>query len=385
MSNTWVTDMRDFEGLFGNDADDASEARKIAEYFGSIVMAATSWWIGIPMASTIRCRRRPGRRPCPGYIQLLRADRPPQIEWQCPCCDDNGVIDGWEGSRWDLSRPEEEDDPEVDVLLTEREHLALRDRGSGDKGIMRIVMGALAAGREIVMSASVEEMEHLAGFVAVEAEREPRQSRRRLLREVERKLKEAVRPPQPGGTTRPDIRRLNDVVDLTDVTGIDIRYGWNGMSPAAPIRATWNLQRLEDGFRGTASFGVGYGGTDEKTRQTIPSLKEEASVVVPETVVAKALRLLARTAVRWGEYTPTCTHTDDYPFFELALRTPTEDFKIFSESQGERNTPWGMELSGDKYTIDTSEPARALDLLKPSLRWDVLEALIERAVGDDGK
>ena len=37
-------------------------------------------------ATALRCRRRPGRKPCKGRIEVLRRDIPPEVEWRCPSC-----------------------------------------------------------------------------------------------------------------------------------------------------------------------------------------------------------------------------------------------------------------------------------------------------------
>ena len=49
------------------------------------------------------CRRRPGRRRCPGEIHAGFAEDPREITWICPRCGDNGLIQGWRGTRWDRS------------------------------------------------------------------------------------------------------------------------------------------------------------------------------------------------------------------------------------------------------------------------------------------
>ena len=200
MGNAWSTDLRHFEGLFGPDALHAPEARRIAEYFGSIAMAATSWYADIPMPSAIRCRRRPKRRPCPGHINLVRNGKSGVIEWNCSSCDDYGVIDGWQSTMWDLSRPEDEDDPEVDLLLSDTEHRALCGINELDKDSLRVVMSALTARNgEVAMAASLEEMEHLAGYIAAAANAERKRARQQLLDAAGQKIDAAMRRAETSG------------------------------------------------------------------------------------------------------------------------------------------------------------------------------------------
>ncbi|MGA2841982.1 MAG: hypothetical protein ABSG18_17735 [Steroidobacteraceae bacterium] len=51
----------------------------------------------------LRCRRRPGRRPCTGLLTLLFDVDTFDVLWFCPICDDQGRISGWEGTFWDNS------------------------------------------------------------------------------------------------------------------------------------------------------------------------------------------------------------------------------------------------------------------------------------------
>ncbi len=99
MSNTWVTDLRHYLTASGAMAEMLPRARRLAEYFASIVVDATT---GIDGPPTVRCRRRPGHRPCPGIVVSYPAvDDLDSIHWHCPVCHDNGMITGWQGTLWD--------------------------------------------------------------------------------------------------------------------------------------------------------------------------------------------------------------------------------------------------------------------------------------------
>ena len=103
MGNTWVTDITHFldeKGRFP--AGIPAPARRIAEYFGSIIITTTARerYGGAP---EVRCRRRPGRRPCPGEILAEIEPEDGAIEWFCPSCEDQGFISNWRGTRWDAS------------------------------------------------------------------------------------------------------------------------------------------------------------------------------------------------------------------------------------------------------------------------------------------
>lgn len=101
MGNTWITDMTDLPDLRDPDVDIPGAARRLTEYLGSIVETATTLPSMEEQDTKLRCRRRPGRKPCPGNIQLFCDDEEEEIEWQCTSCDDRGIISGWAGTHWD--------------------------------------------------------------------------------------------------------------------------------------------------------------------------------------------------------------------------------------------------------------------------------------------
>lgn len=74
-------------------------ARKLAEYFASIVLDATA---DLDAPPAIRCRRRPRHRRCTGLlISYFALDENDSIHWHCPVCYDHGLIRGWQGTLWD--------------------------------------------------------------------------------------------------------------------------------------------------------------------------------------------------------------------------------------------------------------------------------------------
>ncbi len=83
----FVPDLRHFLGV----PDDApAPARRMAQHLGSIVKAGTAAEPGLSWVSSIGCTRRPGRKPCPGQIGILRSELPPAIRWECIVCGDEG-------------------------------------------------------------------------------------------------------------------------------------------------------------------------------------------------------------------------------------------------------------------------------------------------------
>jgi hypothetical protein len=82
-------------------ADMPAPARNLANHLGAIVSALTSQPRGELRQTSVRCRRRPGRRPCAGQIWAVIEVDSGQISWECPACGDNGVIHQWEETPWD--------------------------------------------------------------------------------------------------------------------------------------------------------------------------------------------------------------------------------------------------------------------------------------------
>ena len=103
MGDTWISDIRHFLDADGRIPDDLpGPAFRIANYFGSIVKAVTSREEIQTNNTGIKCRRRPGRKSCPGEVLALIDEKNNLvINWQCPMCNDNGIISGWQGTFWD--------------------------------------------------------------------------------------------------------------------------------------------------------------------------------------------------------------------------------------------------------------------------------------------
>jgi len=101
MSNTWSVDLRHYLTPAGAMAPMPSRARLLAEYFASIVVDATT---NLDDPPSLRCRRRPGHRRCPGILFTVPSlEENDAILWHCPACHDNGVIRGWQNTLWDGS------------------------------------------------------------------------------------------------------------------------------------------------------------------------------------------------------------------------------------------------------------------------------------------
>lgn len=91
--------------------------------------------------SELLCRRRPGRRPCPGRIAVSRPDLPAEIEWRCICCGDTGLISGWDGTSFGLRTPRlrQHDHVVAEVVVSSEVAATLRDLRVLDPECERLV------------------------------------------------------------------------------------------------------------------------------------------------------------------------------------------------------------------------------------------------------
>jgi hypothetical protein len=104
MADTWVIDMSHYDFPEEKASEIPRAAIRLAEYFASIVEATVYYasMVGGPIG--VRCRRRPGRKSCPGVIHSELHPNRNELYWLCPVCGDNGRISNWKGTRWDPSR-----------------------------------------------------------------------------------------------------------------------------------------------------------------------------------------------------------------------------------------------------------------------------------------
>lgn len=101
MPDTWVTDITHLLDEFGNIAADSGPGRRFAEFQVALI-ALISHPEPVPKELRVPCRRRPDRKPCKGSIEGFVDPDLHVIVWQCPACGDNGYINNWQGTLWDL-------------------------------------------------------------------------------------------------------------------------------------------------------------------------------------------------------------------------------------------------------------------------------------------
>ena len=92
MGDTWIVSLEHFLDKNGAIIPFKGPARKLAEHMVAIVAMATMPEIIASQEYRVRCRRRPGRKPCTGIIEANLDAEGESIIWRCPICEDKGSI-----------------------------------------------------------------------------------------------------------------------------------------------------------------------------------------------------------------------------------------------------------------------------------------------------
>jgi hypothetical protein len=186
----------DFRHFLGTSYDTPVPARRLGEQLAGIVQAASARESGHPWTSALSCRRRPKRQRCLGTIAVLRTDLPRTIEWRCTDCGDDGLIEGWEGSPFDLSGTRTEGGAVgrcYDIVITREDASVLRKCEFLDIECDRIVFGGRVQFGDVIVTGTHDGFEMLAEWVAAEANHEPNRRREKRLDTAYLNLTEGLR------------------------------------------------------------------------------------------------------------------------------------------------------------------------------------------------
>lgn len=97
MGSYWSVSLRDYLAPNGTLAALSPRGLRLAMYWTQIVAQASNY----DEPTTLRCRRRPGRKPCAGLLTIFFDVDNNDVLWFCPVCQDEGRISGWEDTFWD--------------------------------------------------------------------------------------------------------------------------------------------------------------------------------------------------------------------------------------------------------------------------------------------
>ncbi len=167
-----------------------------SEYLGSIVSAATMAPPGVEVNTSIRCRRRPERKACHGFIRLRLQEDPAELNWWCPVCADSGVIRNWKGIPWNLSHTRGtaalNGAEFCEVLLAEAEFRLLSEIEILEPRARKIVQTATIIDGGIILIGALDAVDELMGYIAFEANHEQRKKRQLALNQLFDKINHCI-------------------------------------------------------------------------------------------------------------------------------------------------------------------------------------------------
>lgn len=177
--DVFVSDLRHFLDL----QDDApATAKRLGLQLAAIVRAASARPAGSGARSAVGCIRRPGRRPCEGFVMVFRRTNG-EIAWSCDACGDEGVISGWEGSPVDVSGFDDSyaEGDTVTFVIARELFEVIRGVLLLDDACELLVARAESSAAGVVLTGRAGAFEELVEYIASEANAETDRRRVRLL------------------------------------------------------------------------------------------------------------------------------------------------------------------------------------------------------------
>ena len=157
---------------------------------------------------------------------------------------------------------------------------------------------------------------------------------------------------------------------LTEVSAIALADDWSGLALYSPLLAHTEVVRQDAGYVGTTCFSAGSYDPAYRRGQIA-----ERPAVIPPDAAQESLALLAGLRGYPGHYVPHITYFDSYPSLRMVLSTARGKVTIFSRSQGNGNSPWGLMIDGREYVIAGDSPLRALLRLRAYTDYSTLDRL----------
>ncbi|MCJ7447746.1 MAG: hypothetical protein MUO72_08635 [Bacteroidales bacterium] len=97
----YISDMTHFLNEKGNIPKEMpTEARELASFFALVVDCTTKTMPLKLTPTAIRCFNRG----CHGLINTTLKPNKKEIHWYCPECENEGVINNWEGTKWNNNK-----------------------------------------------------------------------------------------------------------------------------------------------------------------------------------------------------------------------------------------------------------------------------------------
>lgn len=167
MSKYYVTDIRHYPPP-GAPVDIPAAARRLRDYLGRIIEAASPAPSESVVLTSIVCRHSSKQRPCLGRLRALRDGETGEIHWRCMSCGEGGMISNWRGTVWDRSgEPVSEPDGRLEE---EREGFDVAPPGDGRGGPGRGPADAILREALELLGREPESLEELQSAVGAASE-----------------------------------------------------------------------------------------------------------------------------------------------------------------------------------------------------------------------
>jgi hypothetical protein len=157
----------------------------------------------------------------------------------------------------------------------------------------------------------------------------------------------------------------------SNVHSVYIENDFNAYGPAAREEAHYTLQRAQNGYVGEGSFVVAKGAPGGP----FPTSQRTAveSIIIPADVMRSFFQLLAESPIVANVPATPEPSAEYYPRLRIELHLNSEIVTFLSASQQEGYVPWSVQTATATYYINSDQPTRALALLQPYLKPDVLK------------
>jgi hypothetical protein len=180
------------------------------------------------------------------------------------------------------------------------------------------------------------------------------------------------------GCSHPPPNLSASVPNIDELQAVDIRDAIRGPqaeSKLFPIEARYSLQRGSSGFVGQGIFAVG----------SVAPRRATANVLVPFDAMRDFLQAVSSLSIRPGYEPQTPQIGGAFPDVRIELKDRSRTIALFTRSPGAGFLPWGVELEGRDYTIESNAPPKAFEALHPYLKRDVLDRLTQAATSSGAR
>jgi hypothetical protein len=191
-----MTDLRD---VIGPDGDLADIRKGTGHFVAAVVEASTARPSGPWGDTVVHCTlRRPSRSKCDGLVRV-RLDDSSDVLWQCVACGNEGAVQGWQASPFDLRRARDARPrgQVASVTLSVAEYKAIKDSLMMGADHPEVLAAASPGDRVVVIRATPGEVESLCDAVAAEANHAPTRRGQRVLDSAFERLRGALEPVRP--------------------------------------------------------------------------------------------------------------------------------------------------------------------------------------------